>query len=84
MANIHPRNKNVANTEKLYEFLMIDVHEIIPHICHRHHRRCLCKKKLPSVNFHRFNAKNWQFTVQIGNLLCKFRYKFDFPKILHV
>ena len=27
MADIHPRNKNVANTEKLYEFLMIDVHE---------------------------------------------------------
>ena len=35
----------------------------IPHICHRHHRRCLCKKRLPSVNFYRFNAKNWQFTV---------------------
>ena len=35
----------------------------IPHICHRHHRRCLCKKKLPGVNLYRFNAKNWQFTV---------------------
>ena len=35
----------------------------IPHICHRHHRRCLCKKELPGVNFYRFNAKNWQFTV---------------------
>ena len=35
----------------------------IPHICHRHHRRCLCKMKLPHVNFYRFNAKNWQFTV---------------------
>ena len=49
----------------------------IPHICHRHHRRCLCKKKLPGVNFYRFNAKNWQFTVyfaiitqKMGNLLC--------------
>ena len=49
----------------------------IPFICHRHHRRCLCKKKLTSVNFYRFNAKNWQFTVyfaeitqKIGNLLC--------------
>ena len=31
----------------------------------------LCKKQLPGVNFYRFNAKNWQFTVQIGNLLCK-------------
>ena len=28
---------------------------------------CLCKKKLPSVNFYRFNAKNLQFTVC---LLC--------------
>ena len=26
----------------------------IPHICHRHHRRCLCKKTLPGVNFYRF------------------------------
>ena len=22
---------------------------------------CLCKKKLPGVNFYRFNAKNWHF-----------------------
>ena len=42
----------------------------IPHICHRHHRH-VC------VNFYRFNAKNWQFTVyfavkmpKIGNFLC--------------
>ena len=35
------------------------------------------KKKLAGVNFYRFNAKNWQFTVyfavitqKIGNLLC--------------
>ena len=35
------------------------------------------KKKLPGVNFYRYNAKNWQFTVyfavitqRIGNLLC--------------
>ena len=25
MADIHPRNKNVANTDKLYEFLTIDL-----------------------------------------------------------
>ena len=37
----------------------------------------VCVKKLPGVNFYRFNAKNWQFTVyfavitqKIGNLLC--------------
>ena len=42
----------------------------IPHICH-------CKFFLAGVNFYRFNAKNWQFTVcfavitqKIGNLLC--------------
>ena len=42
---------------------------------------CLCKKKLPGVNFYRFNAKNWQFTVyfavitqKIGNLLCILSY----------
>ena len=37
--------------------------QTIPHICQRHHRRCLCKRELPGVNFYRFNAK-------IGNLLC--------------
>ena len=37
----------------------------------------VCVKKLPGVNFYRFNAKNWQFIVyfalitqKIGNLLC--------------
>ena len=35
----------------------------IPHICHKHHQRCLCKNNLPSVNFSRCNAKNWHFTV---------------------
>ena len=29
----------------------------IPHICHRHHRRCLCKKFLSGVIFSRLNAK---------------------------
>ena len=36
-----------------------------------------CKFFLAGVNFYRFNAKNWQFTVyfavitqKIGNLLC--------------
>ena len=35
----------------------------IPHICHRHHRRCLCKKFLPGVICSRLNVKNWHFTV---------------------
>ena len=33
MADIHPRNKNVANTEKQYEFLMIDVDKIAFNRC---------------------------------------------------
>ena len=35
----------------------------IPHICHRRHGRRPCKFFLAGVNFFRFNAKNWQFTV---------------------
>ena len=33
----------------------------IPHICHGRP----CKFFLPGVNFYRFNAKNWQFTVYL-------------------
>ena len=32
---------------------------IIPHICHRHHRRCLCKEILSGVKFSRLNAKKY-------------------------
>ena len=39
------------------------VQNIIPDICHRHHRRCLCKNFLPGVIFSRLNAKNCHFTV---------------------
>ena len=35
----------------------------IPDICHRHHKQCLCKFFLASVNFSRLNAKNYHFTV---------------------
>ena len=37
--------------------------ECIPHICHGRHGRRPCKFCLAGVNFFRFNAKNWQFTV---------------------
>ena len=30
----------------------------IPHICHRHHRRCLCKNFLSGVYFSRLSEKN--------------------------
>merc|ERR1711928_100677 len=56
----------------------------IPFICHRHHRRCLCKKKLPGVNFYRFNTKNWQFTVYFVVIYAFFQCKFYSPKILSV
>ena len=35
----------------------------IPDICHGRHGRRPCKFFLAGVNFYRFNAKNWQFTV---------------------
>ena len=67
---------------------------LIPHICHRHYRRCLCKKKLPGVNFYRFNAKNWHFQQFLRKKLAfftdltrkigVFRCKFYSPKILPV
>ena len=41
----------------------------IPHICHRHHRRCLCKNFLSGVNFSRLNAKNCIFYTFWGCLL---------------
>ena len=31
------------------------------HICHRHHRRCVCKTKLSVVKFSRLNAKKCIF-----------------------
>ena len=43
--------------------LLLALALVIPHICHRHHRRCLCKFFLPGVIFSRLNAKNWPFTV---------------------
>ena len=42
---------------------MIVIVKSIPHICHGRHRRRPCKFFLADVNFYRFNAKNWQFTV---------------------
>ena len=42
----------------------------IPHICHGSHGYTRVNF-FAGVNFYRFNAKNWQFTVWIGNLLCK-------------
>ena len=49
----------------------------IPHICHKPHEYIRVNFFLAGVNFYRFNAKNWQFTVyfavitqKIGNFLC--------------
>ena len=49
----------------------------IPHICQRHHRRCLCKKNCLVYIF-------TDLTLKMGNLLCKFWCKFYSPKILPV
>ena len=49
----------------------------IPDICYGSHGYTRVKFFLAGVNFYRFNAKNWQFTVyfaiitqKIGNFLC--------------
>ena len=61
-------------------------------------RTCSCKFFLAGVNFYRFNAKNWQFTVYFAVIMQKnwqfsvyfvviyafIRCKFYFPKILFV
>ena len=46
-----------------YVLLSFVIATSIPHICHRRHGRRPCKLFLAGVNFFRFNAKNWQFTV---------------------
>ena len=43
-----------------------------------------CKFFLAGVNFYRFNAKNWQFTVYFVVIYAFFRCKFYSPKILLV
>ena len=49
----------------------------IPHICHEPHEYIRVSFFLAGVNFFRFHAKIWQFTVhfavitqKIGNFLC--------------
>ena len=49
----------------------------IPDICHRRHGHTRVNFFLAGVNFYRFNAKSWQFTMYFaiitqknGNLLC--------------
>ena len=56
----------------------------IPHICHEHHERRSCKFFLAGVNFCRFNAENWQFTVYFVVIYAFFRCKFYSPKVLPV
>ena len=45
----------------------------IPHICHRHHRRCLCKKFLSGVDFSRLSEKKCIYIFffrELGRLNC--------------
>ena len=53
----------------------------IPHICHGRTDDVRVNFFLAGVNFYRFNAKNWQFTVyfavitqKIGNLLVIYAF----------
>ena len=55
----------------------------IPHICHEPHEH-IRVNFLVSVNFYRYNAKNWQFTVYFVVIYAFFRCKFYSPKILLV
>ena len=50
---------------------------VILHICHESHENS-------RVNFYRFNAKNWQFTVYFVVISAFFRCRFYSPKILLV
>ena len=43
---------NLPSSRQCNEWLLS-----IPHICHRHHRRCLCKNFLSGVNFSRLSEK---------------------------
>ena len=59
----------------------------IPHICHRHHRRCLCKNFLLGVNFSRFSEKKCiyltfseTFLVFLVTLVVFLGVKFGFRK----
>ena len=57
------RIKEIFGSRNDEAFEMLLSYVPIPHICHRHHRHVCVKKKLPGVNFYRFNAKNWRFSV---------------------
>ena len=41
----------------------------IPHICHRHHRRCLCKIFLPGVIFFQIEREKLAFYYIVYNNL---------------
>ena len=41
----------------------------IPHICHRHHRRCLCKFFLPGVIFFQIEREKLAFYCIVYNNL---------------
>ena len=50
---------------------------IIPDICHERHERRSCKFFLASVNFYRFNAKNWHFRQILREKVALFFYRFN-------
>ena len=69
-----PATIYISGIQLLFNFALSST---IPDICHGRHGHVRVNFFLAGVNFYRFNAKNWQFTVyfvvitqKIGNLLC--------------
>ena len=56
----------------------------IPHICHRHHRRCLCKFFLPGVIFFQIEREKLVFYCIVYNNLRPFFYSLWNLPILRV
>ena len=51
----------------------VDTH--IPHICHKHHKRCLCKNFLSGVNFSRLSEKKLQKWLKTDQMMAIFSHK---------
>ena len=71
---------NFSSSKPQYKTTSLKQGALIPDICHRHHRRRLCKFFLAGVNIYRFNAKNWQFTVYFVVIYAFFGVNFILQK----
>ena len=62
----------------------IDSLNLSEEMCLASKQQCPCKFFLAGVNFYRFNAKIWQFSVYFVVIYAFFRCKYYSPKILPV